>query len=266
MYSDFSEVKNSKVGEVIALASGPSASLFPLKSFSHVSVIAMNGSIIKCHQDNLRPLFYICDDEDFIHNRPELAKLGVELSDNVAMAQSCYEALASIYPGLLSGKKLFVLERVNRSEGRPILSDRRFAWSIRKDPDLVSGFSLLSKKPNRIGFSSNLSKGYFGSRTIPYAGVQLAKHLGFEKVFMVGVDMTPAAGRFYETGEAAMPSTLEDDFEKYILPSFSLMAKKILRESVFEVFNLSPDSRIPSNVIKKINIEEFIEIVNVNKI
>lgn len=249
---DFSENRGSQSGGIIVLASGPSAGDFPLKEFSDLPVVAMNGSIVKCVSENVQPLFYLCDDDSFIEKRAELAKEGVQSSQNVAMTMSCYEILDRIYPGLLSGKQLFVLNRVNRSQGKPVQSDRRYAWSIRNDDELVSGFSLFSKRKNRIGFSRNLAKGYFGSRTIPYAGLQLACHLGFDKVFLVGVDLNPSAGRFYESGLGALASTLDKDFPKYILPSFALMAERIMNPR-FLVFNLSADSRLPDSVVKKID-------------
>ncbi|WP_289538040.1 hypothetical protein [Pseudomonas sp. SO81] len=84
---------------------------------------------------------------------------------------------------------MFRFERVNRDvAGREIMDDRQFAWQAQRDPDLECGFSWLRQKPNRIGFSRNLEKGYFSSRTVPYAGIQLAYHLGFSRVFLVGMD------------------------------------------------------------------------------
>ena len=254
---DFARNYKSQSGGVIILASGPSAGDFPLKKFSSLPVMAMNGSIMKCTSENIHPYFYLCDDNRFVTERSGLAKEGVERAQNIAMTMSCFEILNSIFPGILSGKNLYVLNRVNRVDGKPVISDRRFAWSIRKDHDLLSGFSLFSKKMNRVGFSRNLSKGYFGSRTIPFAGLQLACHLGFEKVFMVGVDLNPAAGRFYEAGQTAMPSTLDVDFSKYILPSFALMSKRAISKGGFEVFNLSANSRLPDSIVKKISVDDM---------
>jgi len=259
---DFAENFHSQSGGVIVLASGPSAGDFPLEEFTELPGLAMNGSIVKCSSAGISPYFYLCDDDSFVEERALLAKDGVERAQNVAMTASCFQILETLYPGILSGKNLYLLKRVNRVNGKPAMSDRRFAWSIRRDPDLFSGFSLLSKKPNRIGFSRNLSKGYFGSRTIPFAALQLACHLGFNKAFLVGVDLTPAAGRFYEQGANALPTTIAEDFHKYILPSFTLMSNRVIRKGEFEVFNLSENSRLPASVITKITADDMVKLLS----
>lgn len=83
----------------------------------------------------------------------------------------------------LAKSRLFPLLRVNRSASGGRMSDRRFVWRVRKAPEIECQFSMFSQKPNRIGFSRSREKGYFSSRTIPYAGIQLAYYLGFSKVF-----------------------------------------------------------------------------------
>lgn len=255
----FSGNRETRSGGVIVLASGPSASYFPIDRFD-LPVIAMNGSILKCAESEVVPEFYICDDDSFIRDRSAMAIEGAERAANLAMTRSCYSILNELHPGCLLRKNLYVLDRVNRKGDRAVISDRRYAWSIRNDEDVFSGFSIFSKKANRIGFSKNLEKGYFGSRTIPFAALQLACHLGFNKAFLVGVDLNPEAGRFYETGTRALPSTLHEDFEKYILPSFTLMSEKIVKKGEFEVFNLSLKSRLPDKIIKKITVDQMAEI------
>jgi KDO transferase-3 len=217
----------------------------------------MNGSILKCEADGVKPLFYICDDVRFIEERPMLAIKGLDLAQQLAMSVDCYERLHQLESQRLTQARLYCLQRVNRRHRRPIMSDRHFAWSIRKDPYLHSGFSLLHVKPNRIGFSTHLGRGYFGSRTIPIGALQLACHLGFQRAFLIGVDLNPSAGRFYERGVTAMPSTLDSDFQDYILPSFRLMRERVVRPGHFEVFNLSSESRLPADVVPRLAAENL---------
>lgn len=246
-------------GSVFILASGPSAAEFPLSEFSAIPVIAMNGSILKCESDAVKPSYYLCDDPSFIESRPMLAAKGVELAENTAMTADCYEQLASLAPSCLEAKRLYLMSRLNRCNRRAVISDKRFAWSIRKDPHLHSNFSLVHAKPNRIGFSTNMAKGYFGSRTIPLAGLQLACHLGFSRAYLLGVDLNPSAGRFYEQGEGALPSTLDRDYDDYILPSFRLMSEKVVASGRFEVFNLSSNSRLPNSVVPRMSLDDLRE-------
>lgn len=82
---------------------------------------------------------------------------------------------------------------------------------VRRDADFECKFSWFRQGQNRIGFSCNLEKGYFSSRTIPYAGIQMAYHLGFSQVFMVGMDLDPSKSRLYEQGGDAVRSRLDGD-------------------------------------------------------
>ncbi|MBD9633300.1 lipopolysaccharide core biosynthesis protein [Pseudomonas sp. PDM19] len=251
--AEFGECRGRYQGSVFLLASGPSAGEFPLARYADWPVIAMNGSIVRCVDQKITPFFYICDDPGFVRDRPDLACLGARSATHLAMSLNCFQALHRHDPALLPGRaNVFLLERVNRRHGMAVLSDRSYAWSVRRDPDLICGFSLLRRKTNRIGFSRNMSKGYFGGRTIPYAATQLACHLGFSQVFIIGMDLNKSIGRFYETGTAALPSSLDEDFEDYILPSFRIVAEKVSPRFPLRLFNLSPDSRLPASVVPKV--------------
>lgn len=258
---DFVTVRDAFSGPVFLLASGPSASHFPLHDYRNCPVIAMNGSVLRCIEQGIRPFFYLCDDPNFVMGRPELAIKGALHGERLAMSLDVLEQIHAADRTALQGKKVYLLERVNRSDRKPILSDRAYAWSIRHDPELISNFSLLRRKPNRIGFSLNLARGYFGSRTIPFAGLQLSCHLGFRQAFLIGVDLRQQGGRFYEQGQAALPSSLDEDFEQYILPSFELMAKKIAPRTGLQVFNLSLESRLPHSVVPKLTVQQLDELL-----
>jgi KDO transferase-3 len=252
---DFADSHARFSGPVFLLASGPSASEFPLQDYRRFPVVAMNGSIVRCVEDGVTPFYYLCDDPNFVVGRPELALLGVRHSEHLAMSLDVLQAIYAADPLALRDKKIYMLERVNRGDGRHVMSDRAYAWSIRHEKELVSNFSLLRRKPNRIGFSLNLKRGYFGSRTIPFGGLQLVCHLGFRQVFVVGMDLRQGGGRFYEKGAAALPSSIDEDFEQYILPSFVLMARKIVPRTGLQVFNMSAVSRMPESVIPKISLQ-----------
>jgi KDO transferase-3 len=253
---DFGDCRNQYSGRVFLLASGRSAADFPVADYAQFPFVAMNGSIQRLVEEGVKPLFYLCDDGNFVAARPNLAALGARHSQYLAMNLGCLLALHESDPGILPGRRIYLLERVNRYYGKKPLSNRRFAWSIRKDPELASDFSMFRQKPNRIGFSRNLQKGYFGARTIVYAATQLAYHLGFREVFIIGMDLRTSVGRFYEQEQQkALPTSLDMDFDGFIQPSFRFMAEKIIAQEDFRVFNLSPISRLPASILPKIDLE-----------
>ncbi|RBA53001.1 lipopolysaccharide core biosynthesis protein [Stutzerimonas zhaodongensis] len=219
-------------------------------------MIAVNGSIARFVDEGLEPLFYLCDDRGVAARKGLAVAEGIKRSTNAALSRSAFNEVAKQNPDLLSRTNLFLLERVNRSTGRAAISDRRFAWQVRNDPDYAVEWSLFRQKPNRIGFSRNMTNGYFNGRTIAYAALQLAYHMGFDKVFLVGVDMTPEAGQFYDPKGAVVPSRLGDDYADYILPSFEIMARKVV-DTRFAVYNLSQESRLSEKTIQKISYDEL---------
>lgn len=252
----FAACRGSCSGAVFVVASGPSAADFPVERYRHIPMIAMNGSIMRFVEADLSPLFYICDDRGFVRLRQSLVSQGIVRSRHAALGYGALEVLLQEAPEAVDGHSVYLMQRSNRPVNGLALSDRRYAWSVRNDPDIACRFSLFRQKPNRVGFSRNMSKGYFGGRTIPFAALQLAYHLGFSKVFLVGVDMNAQPGRFYEQGEAALPTRLDEDYEDYILPSFELLAEQVVGPA-FQVFNLSQTSRLPGDLVPVIDLNQL---------
>ncbi|WNF46342.1 lipopolysaccharide core biosynthesis protein [Pseudomonas sp. SG20056] len=253
----FERLRGKYSGALFIVASGPSVSEFPLLRYSQYSMMSMNGSICRFAEAGVRPLFYICDDSSFVRNRLPFLQQGIASAQNVAFSPRVIETLLAQVPDALVGRSVYCFERANRPvDGRKPMSDRQFSWAARKDADFECHFSLFRQKPNRIGFSRNIDKGYFSSRTIPYTGIQLAYHLGFQQVFVVGMDLDSSKGRFYEQGEDAVGSRLDGDYEDYILPCFELMAKRVVNPA-FQVYNLSLESRLPGSVLPKLTLDQL---------
>ncbi|MDC7827057.1 lipopolysaccharide core biosynthesis protein [Pseudomonas sp. BLCC-B13] len=254
----FEACRGQYSGTLIVLASGPSAADFPIERYRHVPMVAMNGSIVRFAETGIRPLFYLCDDRGFVRLRLPLVRQGIELAQHAALGSGALEVLLESAPEVIDGQSVYLMQRTNRPLDGEELSDRRYAWSVRKDPDLECRFSLWRQKPNRIGFSRNLAKGYFGGRTIPYAALQLGYHLGFSNIVLVGVDMGTGTqpGRFYEQGDAALPSRLDEDYDDYILPSFELVAERVVGPH-FRVFGLSQSSRLPERLVPRLSLDQL---------
>jgi KDO transferase-3 len=254
---NFGDCRNQYSGGVFLLASGRSAADFPVADYAGFPFIAMNGSIQRLVEEGVKPLFHLCNDRGFVAARPDLAALAARHAQHLAMSLECLRTLHEFDSEILSTeRRIYLLERVNRYHDQKSVSDRRFAWNIRKEPELICGFSLFRQKPNRIGFSRNLQKGYFCGRTIAYAATQLAYHLGFRRVFIIGMDLRASVGRFYEQEQQkALPTSLDMDFDGFIQPSFRFMAEKIIAQEDFRVFNLSPISRLPASILPKIDLE-----------
>jgi hypothetical protein len=168
MFESWGVVHKRYSGRVGILASGPSVGSINDETLSLMPFICVKGAIAKFSGD-ICPLVYVFDDFGALIRDPSVALTGVQRASFSALPPECVEKLVELFPGEMANRRLLPFVRLNRGyRGASCGSDRSFAWSIRNDPDFVSTFSLFRSKPNRIGFSKNVSRGYFGARTVTY--------------------------------------------------------------------------------------------------
>ncbi|WP_418949194.1 lipopolysaccharide biosynthesis protein [Pseudomonas asiatica] len=240
---DFAACRGIAKGPVFIVASGASAKDFPQQRFADIPMITLNGAISMFRDSGVSPYFYVCTDMGFPRQQPDLYAHALQLSERVAIWPAEIDTIpvptaADIYP----------LRKATRSSF--------YTSAFNPCPELVRSRAFWDRRSRTMGFSKDLSQGYFDARTVAYVALQIAYHLGFTQVFLVGVDLNQAAGRFYETaGRAISPCGLDDHYERRILPSLKLMAERVVDEH-FSVYNLSPTSRIPESVIPKISVDE----------
>lgn len=242
-FCSFEACRDTQQGPVVILASGASARHFPLAEFAHLPVIAMNGSVAMTAEHGIRPFFYLCTDKSFRQQQPALFATALRDSERLALwpeqyadaevpaSTACYALHKADAPGLLGGL---------RGHGDSYVCSR----------------ALWSKRARSIAFSKDLAQGFYDARTVAYVALQLAYHLGFDKVLLVGVDLDQTAGRFYESGQGQRsPCGLDQHWDSRILPSLTLMARAVVNEH-FQVYNLSATSRIPAELIPKVDLRQ----------
>lgn len=240
---DFDACRHVESGAVFIIASGPSAKSFPLEKFAHVPMITMNGAISMFMNTDIKPCFYACTDRSFSKQQPDLFKYAMAVSQRVALWEdhaqsSCARPTGQFYPLSKATKPSWLTIVLGRQKG------------------LVIDHALLRRRKRPIGFSKDMSKGFFDARTVAYLAIQLAFHLGFSKVFLVGVDLDEKSGRFYETKDSVnSPCGLDQHYETRILPSFELMSKKVMGDD-FMVYNLSDISKLPPSVIPRVTVAQ----------
>jgi Kdo-III transferase WaaZ len=114
-----------------------------------------------------------------------------------------------------------------------------------------------------VGFSKRIERGVFTGQTVVFAAVQVAYWLGFQRVFILGMDLggTGTLARFYESGSAVASSRLDKDFKPYIIPAFEL-ARRLFEAEGREIYNVSPNSRLPTTIIPKLSFDEALVLSN----
>lgn len=245
---DFASSQNIAKGPVFIVASGASAKDFPLERFADVPMITMNGAISMFKDTGIRPFFYVCSDIGFPRQQPDLYAQALLLSHRLAIRPDEVDSLPQA-----TCAEIFPLRKASRTT--------LFQAVFNAQPQMVRKRTFWKNSTRTIGFSKDLSYGFFDARTVAYVALQIAYHLGFNKVFLVGVDLNQNAGRFYENGGRAIsPCGLDGHYERRILPSFELMSKRVMGER-FTVYNLSQDSRIPHSVVPKITVDQAESII-----
>lgn len=240
---EFSACRNIAQGPVFIVASGASAQDFPVQQFATVPMITMNGAISMFADTDIAPFFYVCSDSSFRLQQPQLYALALQRSQRVAL----WEHDISLLDEPPAGE----VYRLSKAEDLSLL-----ASVFKREPHHARSWAVWNKRARSIGFSKDLQHGFFDARTVAYLALQVAYHVGFTKVFLVGVDLNQSAGRFYENDRVnASPCGLDQHFERRILPSMTLMANEVVGDR-FAVYNLSQSSRLPGSVIPKVSLEQ----------
>ncbi|VVP88147.1 hypothetical protein PS918_02956 [Pseudomonas fluorescens] len=240
---DLDQCRNTQKGPVFIIASGASTRDFPLRQYAGIPMITMNGAISKFIGTGVKPFFYVCTDQGFSELQPELFTQAMLLSERVALWE--HHVWHTTVP---PEGELYLLARA------PKLSWRDLLWP---DKELVRNRKLGSGRNKTMGFSKNLKRGFFEARTVAYVALQLAYHLGFTQVFLVGVDLDQSVSRFYEEqGSRVSPCVLDEHFNTRILPSFEILAKHVMNPD-FQVYNLSAISKIPARLVPRVTLDEL---------
>ncbi len=236
--SAFSSQKSAHRGAVLILASGPSSAELDIRRWAGVPIITMNGAVTKLLEASVRPLYYVCSDRSFQEQQPALYEAAVEQAQRLALWPEDIQRLSSRYAG-----KAYGLRKAPRASFRDYFG-RDQGQAVR----LVSPFS---KRARDIGFSKDMDYGVFDVRTVAYICLQLAYHLGFDEIYLAGVDLNVQAPRFYETapGQSA-PCGLDQHLQTRILPAMELAAGVLAAEGR-RVINLSQQSLIPEDVFPR---------------
>jgi hypothetical protein len=245
---DFDECRNTQKGAVFIIASGASAKDFPLEKYADIPFITMNGAISIFTGSGIKPFFYACTDQGFSEQQPELFSQAMRISQRVALWQE-HIWHATVAPE----GELYLLGRAPKLSWTDLV--------FRADKELVRSRKLGNGRNRTLGFSKNLKRGFFDARTVAYLALQIAYHVGFTKVFLVGVDFNQSVSRFYEEpGTLASPCLLDQHFHTRILPSFEILSKYVVDDD-FQVYNLSSSSRIPGELIPRVTLDEVDKII-----
>ncbi len=242
------------------VASGPSLGEMDLSRLRGRACFGVNGSIVKTAACGLPLSYFVVTDKNFARDRFALLRQGITSGANCLFSFRVLNEIAEREPSLLASDRLFLIQEINARYGHAKLDPVAFdAWAEREAGLLLHESRRLAR--GWVGFSKSVDKGVFTGQTVVFSALQVACALGFRRVFILGMDLggTGTLARFYESGDNVVGSRLDLDFDHYIVPSFEL-ARDLCEADGVELYNVSPQSRLPGSIVPKIDFAQMLEL------
>jgi len=228
------------------MATGPSICDLELEQLQGHTVIGLNGAIATCKEYSIEPTYYAITDRDFFENRMPLVAAAIQSGAHCFFSFNGLARICEYAPELLESAKISLLETVNRYYMIPQLNEFALREELSKQPKLIlpDGHNLKS------GWSHDASIGVFTGNTIAYIACQIAESLKFQNAYILGMDLGSSANntRSYETGNQARPTTIDKDYEDFILPAFELLSQLKLNT---KFWNISSISKLPNSIVPR---------------
>ncbi|CAG4901424.1 hypothetical protein [Paraburkholderia saeva] len=230
------------------IATGPSVNDIDYHALDLRHVMGVNGAIALQDRHPIPFEFYCIVDAGFVRKRPDLVARVIQADLTLFTTPLVLWYIAQCLPLEQIHCRIFLIEDILYPAGKRSLRARDLLDAQARSDAVL--FDEISPR----GFSLNVRRGVMDGRTVAYTALQVLVWLGFDKVFMHGLDLLDAkrTPRFYETAESMQPSSLDAHFEAFIEPSFR-GASALLRSMGVHVKNLSPDSALDTSIFEKID-------------
>jgi len=249
-------LRKSSDPQCYLIASGPSLSRLDLDRLAGKVCFGVNGAIAAASDSAVSFGYHLVSDASFVRDRFSMVRQMLDSGVDCLFSFGALNSLCEQDAALLTHDRLFLLPEINAFYNTPRLAAADFAaWaaqldclSLHPDPQYHTG---------RVGFSRDIRRGVFSAQTVIFEALQVAAYLGYRQIFILGMDLNAGAGqaRFYEQGDRVARTRLDRDFAPYIQPAFEV-ARDVAAAAGFEVYNLSPESRLPAAIIPKITLDD----------
>jgi KDO transferase-3 len=239
------------------VASGPSLGDLDLRRLQGQACFGVNGSVVKAAEAGIPFRYHVILDRSFVRDRLDLVKQAIHSGGQCVFSFTVLNEIAEREPALLAADNLFLFPQINAIYGESKRTPEAFdAWASGQQGVFLH--PAAQRQRGWVGFSKREDLGFFSGQTVVFSALQLAYWLGFRRIFILGMDLGGPGGgfaRFYEGRGPVAKTRLDRDFEPHIVPSFQL-AGEISRREGWEIYNVSPSSRLPTDIIPKLEFEQ----------
>lgn len=241
-----SSLAHEYTGEVLLTATGPSVNTL---NFSRLpeSVIKAGVNGAWHLNDILRFNLYFVVDMTFIDHHTSVME-GLCNDQNITLFTTMMGIVKLIEQFGTSNIvcQIAILEDICYQTYQPSIKKEDIYKIFKNDSDVA-----FSSDQNHIAYSKDIRRGVFDAGTVVYWALQTLGYLGFQKIYIAGLDMSNFNDpRFYEDKTNKRPSFLENKVKDTVIPALQL-ASQILSEMGVSVINLSPQSAVPESIFPK---------------
>lgn len=240
-------MENKISDDCIIYLSGPSSLDTPLSRMRDKNFICVNGSAGHLIDNNIPIFIYVVCDGSFYENNKDLFHKYSSYAQHTFISEDVIKRADSTEAEYLLNT-CFLLKDICKSRGG-IGRKIRYKIKTMTNRNLRIKCSAF-RKVKTIAFSTNVTHGHFGSATVAFSALQIAISLKFERIIFSGLDLKGSCKRFYNEVNT-QPTTLPADLS-FILRSFSYVSSHYDGK----IYNLSPQTAIPYDVIPFIKTEE----------
>lgn len=244
---DLSILKGSYTGEVLLTATGPSIKNIDFSKIPSLFTVGVNGA---WHLTNhLHFNIYIIVDMLFIDNKPDILS-EIIAQPNLILFTTTHGVVKLIEK--FSLRNIFCKLALIEDKCCQIYKPKINTQDIYKKFTLHKGI-VFSKENKNIAFNNDIRNGIFDAGTVIYWSLQILAYLGFQKIYIAGLDMSNfSKPRFYENQNNMLPSFLAEKLQCLIIPAFTLASLELKKKDI-EVINLSLDSAISNHIFSKVD-------------
>ena len=221
--------------EIFIIGSGPSIKQQPIELLSSRKTILLNGAIQLVKTHRLNPIGIVIIDDSFIRKHVEMLN-AIPPSTHLFLSFFALKEIIKNSPHILQNPIYLVHELKFVSDSIP--------------KDLQQKIEQFDKP----------TWGVFDGGTVMSVAIQIAAFIKAQNIYLLGLDIgnSNTEPRFYEEKNNICRSSLLTDYDKKILPFMKLAAEWCARNNI-NIFNCSPVSKVPYEIIPFKDIDEIIK-------
>ncbi|MDD2832649.1 MAG: DUF115 domain-containing protein [Methylotenera sp.] len=254
------QLQNSFKNSCFIIASGPSLAAVNLKMMDGFDTISLNCAIKKFNEASIKPTHCIIVDHRIFDTQWACVEASIQSGAHCFFSYDGLSRICERDPTLFNNGNIYLIESISRKFNVPRPSKAQCIELFKKDTKIYID-ETLPQLCRSVGFSSNLAQGLFSGKTVATWATQLAVALGYQQVFIVGMDLGGTGKKhFYADNHNKTPDFMRD-YEPHIRVCFEQVKRASLIEG-FKVYNLSKDSTLPHEIISKITMEEALQLAS----